>query len=124
MDIQTVNPVNGTERVADTTAQQVSSPPTKRIEATVRAEEKARETAEEDLSVKNAKELTAQMNEVMDDLQTSLGFSIREELNHLVVIDIKDRETNEVIKQIPSEELLALKEKMDEFTGLLFDQSV
>ncbi len=76
------------------------------------------------LSLEDTKELTVEMNEIMDDLQTSLGFSIREELNHQVVVEITNRDTNEVVKQIPSEELLTIKEKMEEFTGLLFDQSV
>lgn len=76
------------------------------------------------LSPKEAKELTLEMNELMDDLQTSLGFSIREELNRQVVVEIKNRETNELIKQIPAEELLKIKQKMEEFTGLIFDQSV
>ncbi len=128
MDIQAVNPVNGTERVAETAAQ-VLSPPKPAVEEVSRVEEKtqeakAQEAKESLLSVEDAKGLTEQMNYAMDGLQTSLGFSIREEHNHLVVIEIKDRETNELIKQIPSEELLAIKEKMDEFTGLLFDQSV
>lgn len=76
------------------------------------------------LSVKDTKELAKEMNEIMDDLQTSLGFSVREGLNKIVVVEITDRKTNEVIKQIPSEELLTIKEKMEEFTGLIFDQSV
>ncbi|MBU1196507.1 MAG: flagellar protein FlaG [Proteobacteria bacterium] len=76
------------------------------------------------LSVKDTRELAKEMNEIMDDLQTSLGFSVREGLNNLVVVEITDRKTNEVIKQIPSEELLTIKEKMEEFTGLIFDQSV
>lgn len=73
------------------------------------------------LPLKEVRELTAEMNELMDDLQTTLGFSIREDLNHQVVIEITNRETNELIKQIPSEELLNIKEKMEEFTGLIFD---
>nr|NJM03599.1 flagellar protein FlaG [Desulfobacula sp.] len=76
------------------------------------------------LSVKEAKELTQEMNEIMDDLQTSLGFSIREELNSQIVVEIKNRETNELIKQIPAEELLDIRKKMKEFTGLIFDQSI
>ena len=64
------------------------------------------------------------MNEIMDDLQTSLGFSIREDLGHQVIFEISDRKTKELIKQIPSEEMLAIKEKMEEFSGLLFDQKV
>ena len=88
------------------------------------AAEKTKEEQSRILSAKETKELTDEMNDLMDDLQTSLGFSIREELNHQIVVEIKNRETNELIKQIPSEELLTIKEKMEEFTGLIFDQSV
>jgi len=75
-------------------------------------------------SVKEAKQLAEDMNEIMDDLQTSLGFSIKEELNNQVVVEITDRKTNEVIKQIPTEEMLTIKEKMEALSGLLFDQKV
>lgn len=90
--------------------------------STVREQERLDQKAQ--LSVKDTKELAKEMNEIMDDLQTSLGFSVREGLNKIVVVEITDRQTNEVIKQIPSEELLTIKEKMEEFTGLIFDQSV
>lgn len=75
-------------------------------------------------SVQNVEQLAKEMNEMMDELHTSLGFSISEKFQHQVIVEIKDRETNELIKQIPSEELLDIKEKMLEFTGLLFDQNV
>ena len=76
------------------------------------------------LSAKELKKVSEEMNEIMNDFKTSLGFSIREELNNLVVVEIRNRDTNELIKQIPSKELLAIKEKMEELTGLLLDHSV
>lgn len=76
------------------------------------------------MQAEEMKQLAEEMNDIMDDFQTSLGFSIREELNNQVVVEIKNRQTDELIKQIPAEELLAIKEKMEELTGLLFDQSV
>ena len=69
-------------------------------------------------------EMAEILNEYMEDLQTNIGFHIREDLNHQVVVEIKDRNTNELIKQIPTEEMLKIKEKMEELTGLIFDQSV
>jgi flagellar protein FlaG len=60
----------------------------------------------------------------MDDLQTNLGFSIHEELDNQVIVEIRDRKTGELIRQIPSEELLSIREKMAELTGLLFDQRI
>lgn len=97
---------------------------TPNAEKTSKAKEQGTNGQKSQLSVKDTKELTQEMNEIMDDLQTSLGFSIREELNNQVIVEITDRKTNKVIKQIPSEELLTIKEKMEEFTGLIFDQSV
>ena len=79
---------------------------------------------EEGLTPKATGELTEELNEYMDDLQTTLGFSIHEKLNHQVVVEIKNRETDETIKQIPAEELLDIKEKMLEFRGMLLDHSI
>jgi len=85
---------------------------------------KIKEEQKNNFSAEDAKQLATQMNEIMDDLQTSLGFSIREDLGHQVVVEITDRKTKELIKQIPTEEMLTIKEKMEEFSGLLFDQKV
>ncbi|MCA1785098.1 MAG: flagellar protein FlaG, partial [Desulfobacteraceae bacterium] len=79
---------------------------------------------EKELSATEAKEMVDDLNEYMDDLQTHLGFSIREDLNRRVVVEIKNRKSDELIKQIPSEELLKIMESMKELTGIIFDQSV
>lgn len=76
------------------------------------------------LTASDTKKLVDELNEYMNDLQTQLGFSIREDMDHQVVVEIKNRETEELVKQIPSEELLKIREKMEELTGFLFDQSV
>lgn len=78
------------------------------------------------LSAEAAEQLISEMNEIMDNLnlKTRLGFSMRENHKHQVIVEIKNRDTDELIKQIPSEELLSIKEKIEEFTGLIFDQRV
>ena len=75
-------------------------------------------------NLEEAMEMAEVLNEYMDDLQTNIGFHIREDMNRQVVVEIKDKNTNELIKQIPTEEMLKIKEKMEELTGLIFDQSV
>ena len=117
--------INATAKVTDVRETQI--PMQSLVEnnrQTRQMKEKQTEEQKKVLSAQDAKELTLEMNELMDDLQTSLGFSIHEELHHQVVVKIKNRETNELIKQIPAEELLEIKQKMIEFTGLIFDQSV
>jgi len=97
---------------------------------TLQNAEKSNQSAKEALnkdgamSPKEAKEITEALNEYMDDLQTHIGFSIREDLGQKVVVEIKNRKTNELIKQIPSEELLKIMESMKELRGIIFDQSV
>lgn len=76
------------------------------------------------LGAKETKALVDELNEYMDDLQTNIGFSIREDLNRQVVVEIKNRKTDEMVRQIPSEELLIIREKMVELSGFIFDQSV
>jgi flagellar protein FlaG len=75
-------------------------------------------------TVGDIEDLSKELNSYMDDLHTSLGFFIHAELENQVVVEIKDRETDEVIRQIPPEELLKIREKMVELTGLLFDQTI
>lgn len=78
----------------------------------------------ESLPTEEIKKIAETLNEYMDGLQTDLGFFMHEELNHQVIVEIKNKKTNEIIKQIPSEELVTIREKMAELTGLLFDKSV
>lgn len=51
--------------------------------------------------------------------QRSLGFSIDEDSGHMVML-IKDTETNELIRQIPGEDVLKLAKQLDDLTGKLF----
>lgn len=120
MDITTISPVNGSKGPVE--SEGIAAPAKTELPETRQVDPKNREN-QDSLSMDQMKELADDMNEIMDDLQTSIGFSIREE-NNQVIVQIKNRDTDELVRQIPSEELLVLKEKMEEFTGLIFDQSV
>jgi len=83
---------------------------------------KQQEDEKQKSSITDARKMVNELNDYMDELQTSLGFSVTQEPNNQIIFQIKDRTTNEVIKQIPSEAIQKIKEKMDELTGLLLDQ--
>lgn len=51
----------------------------------------------------------------------TMQFSMNESTGKMV-IEIKDEKTGEVIRQIPSEEVLQLEKKLDEVQGLLFSK--
>ncbi len=66
------------------------------------------------------------VQDVADRLQTNqrqLQFSVDTETNSTVVRVI-DSETKELIRQIPSEELLAISRRLEAATGLLVDDKV
>jgi len=53
--------------------------------------------------------------------QTHLNFS-KDESTGTTVVKIINSETDEIIRQIPSEEILKIASKMQEVIGVLFDQ--
>ncbi|WP_413692405.1 flagellar protein FlaG [Psychromonas sp. KJ10-2] len=84
-------------------------------------------TPEPDTSVSlSAEEITQtvqEMNEFLHDMKRNLSFSVDDELGKSVII-VKDSDSDEVIRQIPSEELVVLRKKMDDVAGILFDTKV
>lgn len=91
-----------------------------KTEDPLKKEEEKKEKAPS--SMEEVKEMVSELNDYMDDLQTSLGFSVSKDPDNQVVFQIKNRETNEVIKQIPAEEIQDIKKRMTELTGMLLDQ--
>lgn len=65
-------------------------------------------------------ELLSQINALTEDGMYSVRFEKNIEANQLVV-KIVDTETDEVIRQVPPEELLNLSVRLDELRGNLFD---
>jgi len=59
------------------------------------------------------------INNFFQMAQRSLGFSMDEASGHMVM-QIKDTKTNEVIRQIPGEDVLKLVKRLDDVTGVLF----
>lgn len=70
---------------------------------------------------KKIKDAITQANNKMKQNRTSCEFSYHEEINR-VSIRVIDRDTKEVIREIPPEENLKMIEKMWEIAGLMLDQ--
>jgi flagellar protein FlaG len=64
-----------------------------------------------------------EIQERLDALGTTLNFSLDEKTED-IVIHIRNKQSGEVVRQIPSEEMLALKAKLEDLMGILFDQKV
>jgi len=66
------------------------------------------------------KDLDAINNQLMN---RSIQFSI-DESSHDIVVRIVDKETGEVIRELPPESVIRLHEYMAEMSGLLFEEEV
>lgn len=62
------------------------------------------------------------INKAMQNLSQGLEFMLDED-SHRTIIKVVDRETREVIRQIPTEEVLEISKALDQAKGLLIRQT-
>jgi len=79
-----------------------------------------RNKQEKNFSTGTLHEVSKELNSYLENHQTSMGFFIHKKLDNQIVVEIKNRETGELVRQIPSEELLKIRERMVTSTGLIF----
>jgi len=78
----------------------------------------SKQTSKNKVSKEEADKIVETLYELTDMLKTSLSFKVDEKTDS-VVIKVIDKKSNEIIRQIPNEDILALREKMEEMTGIL-----
>ena len=77
-----------------------------------------RQVSEQEFA-KAAEELQARL----DEMSTNLKFSV-DDKTESIVVKVTHRDSGEVVRQIPSEEILDLKVKLEKLVGILFDKEV
>lgn len=93
------------------------------LEKQTSAEKESPSEKEPAASEQEIAETITEMNRFLDSMKRNISFSIDEELGSSVIV-VKDSENDEVIRQLPSEELIVLRKKMDDVAGILFDTKV
>ena len=129
MNINTLSPPASEGTIPDTSRIEVVKETKETLSGIQQQSKNARQSGaggnKESMQAEEIRELAESLNEYMDSLQTQLGFSINDKLNNnKVIVEIKNRKTDELIKQVPAEEIVEIREKMAELTGLLFDNLV
>jgi len=76
--------------------------------------------AKKPVSEEEVKKSLEMIEKRLSEMSTKLSFSLSREPD-AVVVQVKDSSSGEVIRQIPSEETLELRAKLDDLAGLLFD---
>ncbi len=66
-----------------------------------------------------AKEIQDRLDAIGGNLQLGLG---TDKESSSIVARITEKKTGQVVRQIPSEELLELEQKLKDLTGMLFDE--
>lgn len=75
-----------------------------------------------EISSAEAEALAERLSEFARSINRDLAFSVHEDSGK-TVIQVLDSETNEIIRQIPSEELLRLSERLSDAQAILFDEN-
>lgn len=82
-----------------------------------------KQKSDEPMSTEALAKIAEDIQGKLDKMGSSLGFSINKKYESLVA-EISNRKSGEVIRQIPSEDVLALREKLTEVIGLFFDKKL
>lgn len=69
------------------------------------------------------KEIIQKFNEKFIDDKRSIGFSFDKRLG-LHIITVRDTQSGEVVRQLPSEEVLRVANNIEKLKGLLFDRKI
>ncbi len=66
--------------------------------------------------------MVSDLNNLVRELHRELKFSVDQDSGD-TVIKVVDRETDEVVRQIPSEEVMHLRKRLQEAAGVFFQDS-
>jgi len=98
----------------------------KQAEAAAQVEEQRiaqQQESEKPIGNEELESVVTEMNSVAQNLQRDLLFSVDEKSGGTFV-KVIDKETEEVVREIPSKEVREIKARLEEVAGLIFKQSV
>jgi len=78
---------------------------------------------QEELPAEKAKKVTDSINKILDMTDTKLRYKYHEELDRYYVT-VVDKETDEVVREIPNKKLMDVYAKMLDFVGVLVDKKI
>jgi flagellar protein FlaG len=67
-------------------------------------------------------DVVSELNSLVRELHRELHFSVDDESGD-TIIKVVDRETDEVVRQIPSEDVVRLRQRLQEAAGAIFQDS-
>ena len=83
----------------------------------------AKAASQTSLSVKERDGIVNQLNKTLEAFDTHVNLSI-DDKSHQTVIKVIDNESGKVVRQIPSEQLLRISERITELLGVIYDEKM
>lgn len=80
-------------------------------------------SSEDNINKEEVEHIVKGMNEFLKPHYSSVSFKLHEELEKYYV-EVVDKETKEVIREIPDKEILDMYAKMKEYLGLFIDEKL
>lgn len=120
LTIQTATQSNRTAPVYSSTSTKLAD---ERLERKTSEQDvqKADKKGKAEPTAKALETAVAQMNNYVEKFTTKIGFSFDSEREKFAIV-VTDKETGEVIRQIPAKEVMELNKKMEEIAGIIFDE--
>lgn len=78
---------------------------------------------QQEMAAEQAAKVAKELQDRLDDMGTKLSFSV-DKATDSIVIQVTDKKTGKLVRQIPSQEMLDLKAKLEKLMGILFDKKV
>ncbi len=76
---------------------------------------------QEQKDVENLKNISLEFNEISDELNLDIKFAYNEKID-TVYLNVTDKNTGKIIRKLPSEDAMKIKESMKDLVGVLFDE--
>ena len=118
MSVESMNTNSVAASVQSTASQQVKPEPVDTKAVQQQAQESAKKAQE--MTAEEVQAVVDKLNEFMAHGQRNLNFSVDKDTEN-VVVKVMDTQTQEVIRQFPSEETLKLAKHIEGMLGLIFN---
>lgn len=93
------------------------------IEPDEQQQVESKETPKVAISSQDMSKLVTRVNEFVQTISTKIGFSY-DILNERQVILVKDKDTGELIREIPPREMLNLVKQLERVTGIIYHNHI
>lgn len=111
--------VGEVQSLVTATPHSMDKPVAGEVDSAQRAADAQRRASEQEAASPDLNEVVESLNENIEVLRRALQFSVDDDSGQTVV-KVLDADTEEVIRQIPSEEVLELQKRLEDATGFIF----